>query len=249
MEFDNDRKINRLNKTEIFFWAILVILSPLATTIISFWFMPSFSIILLFISALLFPAYLLYSRYLVVLFLFQKRYLLFAVASVAFLFFVQLLSIGIHKFLLQFSLEPQEQFYLLSGPRTIIRDCFWIILNMFLCVMFSFMKKSADEHELLGNLQKDNILIRLKYLQSQLNPHFLFNTLNSIYSLSLQKSDMAPDVIIKLADIMRYLIYECNEPKIPLDKEIAFIQNYIEIEKIRYKADVRFSVEGETKDI
>ncbi|MES1219428.1 MAG: histidine kinase, partial [Bacteroidota bacterium] len=86
-------------------------------------------------------------------------------------------------------------------------------------------------------------------LRLQLNPHFLFNTLNSIYSLSLQKSDQAPDVIIKLADIMRYLIYECNEPKIPLEKEIEFIQNYIEIEKIRYKAEVKFTVEGDTRGV
>ncbi|HLX93417.1 MAG TPA: histidine kinase, partial [Puia sp.] len=59
----------------------------------------------------------------------------------------------------------------------------------------------------------------------------------------------AAEVIVKLADIMRYLIYECNEPKILLDKEIAFINNYIEIERIRYKADVRFTVEGSTDNI
>ena len=98
---------------------------------------------------------------------------------------------------------------------------------------------------LLATLQKDNNNFRLKYLRSQLNPHFLFNTLNSIYSLSLQKSDKTPEVVVKLADLMRYLIYECNEEKVPLDKEIEFIRNYIEIEKIRYNADVRFSVEGE----
>ncbi len=86
-------------------------------------------------------------------------------------------------------------------------------------------------------------------MRSQLNPHFLFNTLNSIYSLSLQKSDKTPDVVVKLADLMRYLIYECNEEKVPLNKEIEFIQNYIEIEKIRYNADVRFTIEGKTDEI
>ena len=67
-------------------------------------------------------------------------------------------------------------------------------------------------------------------MRAQLNPHFLFSTLNSIYSLSLQKSDKAPDVVVRLADIMRYLIYECNEEKMPLNKEIDLIRNYIEIE-------------------
>ena len=131
----------------------------------------------------------------------------------------------------------------------LLRDALWGLINMFLAVTIAFLKKLFDEEELMATLQKDNTMFRLKYLQSQLNPHFLFNTLNSIYSLSLQKSDKAPDVIIRLADIMRYLIYECNEPKILLDKEIEFITNYIEIEKIRYKADMRFTIEGETKGI
>jgi LytS/YehU family sensor histidine kinase len=112
-----------------------------------------------------------------------------------------------------------------------------------------FIKKALDEKEMLVNLERDNANFKLKYLRSQLNPHFLFNTLNSIYALSMQKSDKAPEVVVKLSDLMRYLIYECNEDKVPLSKEIEFIQNYIEIEKIRYKADVRFLVEGETEGI
>src|SRR4029079_3838205 len=79
-----------------------------------------------------------------------------------------------------------------------------------------------------------------------LNPHFLFNTLNSIYSLSLNNREKTPEVVIRLADIMRFLIYECNEDKIPLDKEIEFIRNNIEIERIRYDADIQFTIEGET---
>src|SRR6476619_1731642 len=109
-----------------------------------------------------------------------------------------------------------------------------------------FSKKALDEKELVLSLEKDNTNFKLKYLRSQLNPHFLFNTLNSIYSLSLQKSDKTPEVVVKLADLMRYMIYDCNEDKVPLNKEIEFIQNYIEIEKIRYNADVRLAVEGDT---
>jgi two-component system, LytTR family, sensor kinase len=101
----------------------------------------------------------------------------------------------------------------------------------------------------LYHVQRDNTFFKLRYLRARLNPHFLFNTLNSIYSLSLQKSDKAPEVVVKLSDIMRYLIYECDEEKVALNKEIEFIKNYIEIEKIRYKADVRFSVDGETEGI
>jgi len=101
----------------------------------------------------------------------------------------------------------------------------------------------------MGLLRKENNYLRLRYLRSQLNPHFLFNTLNSIYSLSMQKSDRTPEVVVRLADIMRYLIYECNEEKIPLDKEIEFIRNYIEIEKVRHQADIRFTVDGKTEGL
>jgi LytS/YehU family sensor histidine kinase len=113
----------------------------------------------------------------------------------------------------------------------------------------AFLKKSFDEEDIIDALERDNTTFKLKYLRSQLNPHFLFNTLNSIYSLSLQKSDKTPEVVIKLADLMRYMIYDCNEEKVSLNKEIEFIRNYIDIEKIRHKADVRFSVEGTTDGI
>jgi LytS/YehU family sensor histidine kinase len=146
-------------------------------------------------------------------------------------------------------LSRPEQLYVSSSWRVFARSGIWGLVNIFLAVTIAFLKKLFDEQPVIARLQKDNTMFRLKYLQSQLNPHFLFNTLNSIYSLSLQKSDKTPDLIIKLSDIMRYLIYECNEPKILLDKEIKFIRNYIEIEKIRYQADVHFTVEGETKGV
>ena len=174
---------------------------------------------------------------------------MFAFASIIFFIFIQALLFGINAIISLFPLSPPEQFYVSSYSRALVSNALWGLINMFLAVTIAFLKRLFDEEGTMATLQKDNTTFRLKYLQSQLNPHFLFNTLNSIYSLSLQKSDKAPDVIIRLADIMRYLIYECNEPKILLDKEIEFIKNYIEIEKIRYKADIRFTIEGETKGI
>jgi len=125
----------------------------------------------------------------------------------------------------------------------------WIIINMSFAGVICFIRETIAKDDLVAELQRDNNFFKLRYLRSQLNPHFLFNTLNSIYSLSLQKSDKAPEMVVRLADIMRYLIYECNEEKISLNKEVEFIKNYIEIEKMRYKADVRFTIEGETDGV
>lgn len=249
MEYDNDRKINRAYKAELFFWIALVALKPLITTVTVFWFFPAFSIALVLMSLVLFPAYLLYANLVVHGFLFKKKYLAFGALSILSVLLILLLAIALNSFILQFSLRPPEEFYLHYGPRTLAREILWILINLTLCVAFCFMKRTSDEHLSMETLEKTGTLYRLKYLQSQLNPHFLFNALNSIYALSLEKSDQTPDVVIKLADMMRYLTDECSEERVALDKEIEFIRNYIEMEKVRYKADVRFSVEGDTSQI
>ncbi|MEN7548212.1 histidine kinase [Rapidithrix thailandica] len=82
-------------------------------------------------------------------------------------------------------------------------------------------------------LKNKNLEAEMKFLKSQINPHFLFNALNNAYTLSYIKSELAPEVILKLSDILRYLIYECNAEKVPLEKEIKYIQNYIDLQKIK----------------
>lgn len=87
----------------------------------------------------------------------------------------------------------------------------------------------------------------LRFLRSQINPHFLFNTLNSLYALTLKKSDDAPDIVLKLSEMMRYMLYECNERFVDLSKEINYIQNYLDLERVRHgnKGTITFESEGE----
>jgi LytS/YehU family sensor histidine kinase len=249
MEYDNDRKILPPHRQEIYSWILLALLNPVINTFTFFWWEPLFGLVLLFISLLTMPIYLLFARNAVEGFLFKKKPIPFAALCILFFTISLLLQTGISNMILNFPLNPQEKFYFTTSTRTLARESMWIIVNLFLATSIAYLKKFFEERELLRQVQKDNTQFKLKYLQSQLNPHFLFNTLNSIYSLSLQKSDKAPEVIVQLADIMRYLIDECNEPRVPLDKEIEFIRNYIEIEKIRYNADVQFTIEGITSGI
>jgi sensor histidine kinase YesM len=74
----------------------------------------------------------------------------------------------------------------------------------------------------------------LQLLKAQVHPHFLFNTLNNIYSFTLSASPEAPELVKKLSDILRYIIYECNQPGVPLKKELSMIQDYMSLENIRY---------------
>lgn len=96
------------------------------------------------------------------------------------------------------------------------------------------------------DLQRQTLRSELNFLRSQINPHFLFNTLNSLYALTLKKSDKAPEIVLRLSEMMRYMLYECNERYVPLEKEINYISNYLELEKIRHKGkcDIEFEMIG-----
>ena len=98
-----------------------------------------------------------------------------------------------------------------------------------------------------SELHNKTLQSELKFLKSQINPHFLFNTLNNLYALTLKKSDLAPEIVLKLSEMMRYMLYECNERMVPLSKEVNYIKNYLELEKLRQgkKFDIKFDLEGE----
>ena len=91
----------------------------------------------------------------------------------------------------------------------------------------------------------------LKYLRSQIQPHFFFNTLNNLYSLTIDKSDKAPDLILKLSDLMKYFLYETGKEFQTLENEISHIKDYIEIEKLRYDENlkVNFNINSKSKKV
>jgi len=97
------------------------------------------------------------------------------------------------------------------------------------------------------NLESEKKDMELQFLKSQLNPHFLFNSLNNIYSLAYQKSDKTADAILKLSEIMRYMIYESNDSWVGLSKEVEYVQSFVELQKLRFKdgAAVEITINGE----
>ena len=103
----------------------------------------------------------------------------------------------------------------------------------------------VTQNELL-KLQHEKLQLELNALKSQVNPHFLFNTLNNLYSLTLKNSEKSSEVVLKLSDIMRYVLYQSDEFKVPVQKELDFIQNYVELQRIRYNDNykIKFNIEG-----
>jgi two-component system, LytTR family, sensor kinase len=82
----------------------------------------------------------------------------------------------------------------------------------------------------------------LKLLKAQVQPHFLFNTLNNLYSLAIAKSEKTPAVILTISDLLSYIIYDCNAEMVSLEKEITFIRNYIELQRLRYDDNLQLSI-------
>ncbi|MDP4147991.1 MAG: histidine kinase [Bacteroidota bacterium] len=103
-----------------------------------------------------------------------------------------------------------------------------------IAVSIKLLKHWFVEKELQQKLEKEKLTTELLFLRSQLHPHFLFNTLNNLYSLSLEKSSQAPQAILKLSALLRYILYESDEPAVPIAEEIGIIQHYIGLEQLRY---------------
>ena len=87
-------------------------------------------------------------------------------------------------------------------------------------------------------LEKEKLETELKFLKSQFNPHFLFNTINSIFVLIHKNPDMASESLAKFSNLLRYQLYECNTHQIPLQHEVAYLENFIELEKLRQESDL-----------
>lgn len=205
---------------------------------------------LFFILAHMFLAYSL--MYIVVpRFLLKGRYLLSAFAVLVCFFLAAFISATIGNYILPviryklFAIEyihPVNSTFLLS----LLAGLRGAITVGGIAVAIKLMKYWYQKEQNNLVLQKENSESQLQLLKSQVHPHFLFNTLNNIYSLTLTKSNSAPVVVAHLSDMLRYMLYECNENQVPLDKEVEMLKKYLELEKLRYgnRIDVSFKSEG-----
>ena len=122
------------------------------------------------------------------------------------------------------------------------------IMYSIYAVLIRFAINWFETQKLKAELINQNQASELALLRSQVNPHFLFNTLNNVYSLVYKKSDDAPAALMKLSSIMRYMLYDATSDKVLLEKEIEYLQSFIELQKLRLrqKEVVEFKMGGNT---
>ena len=106
-------------------------------------------------------------------------------------------------------------------------------------VLIAILLQLNKQMSIIG---QEKLKSEVAYLKAQINPHFMFNTLNSLYALTLEKSDEAPEAILKLSDIMRYVVIESGNEKVELRKEINYIKSYIELQKLRLDTNTDFQL-------
>lgn len=125
-----------------------------------------------------------------------------------------------------------------------------LILLLGVSVLLRGYEHWFDARETHIQLEKENIAKELQFLKSQINPHFLFNTLNNIYSLTYRKDDKAPEMISKLSKLLRYMLYDCSNNRVELKKEIEMIGVYLDLEILRLGEDrnIDFYHEGTTAE-
>jgi LytS/YehU family sensor histidine kinase len=124
--------------------------------------------------------------------------------------------------------------------------------NFMVAIAFAIkiVKKWNQQQQEKFEMEKLNLQSELNLLKAQLHPHFLFNTMNNLYALSLEESAKTSEGIAKISELLRSVLYDCNDVEIELDKEIKLIENYIDLEKMRYGKGLKvsFEVKGETKN-
>jgi two-component system, LytTR family, sensor histidine kinase AlgZ len=117
-------------------------------------------------------------------------------------------------------------------------------------MIIKFFKLWTIKQRDLMNAQQEKITAELQLLKAQVHPHFLFNTLNNIYSFALDNSPETPGMILKLSSLLSYMLYDCKAEEVRLEKELEIMKNYIDLERERYgdKIEISWNVEGEIKD-
>ena len=192
-----------------------------------------------YINNILIPLFFYLNFYLLIPKLyFQKKYLYFILILLLCYFVIAFLP----GFIMPFQdhvRPPHEAGHIpgkgFGGSRLLFRIGHNLVF--FLAVVFFSLLIKINNR--LKKAEKEKLRAELSYFKAQINPHFLFNTLNSIYSLAIQKDDKAPEAVVKLSGMMRYVISDASHDYVPMEKEISYISDYIDLQKIRFGDTVK----------
>ncbi|HEX6226369.1 MAG TPA: histidine kinase [Chryseolinea sp.] len=174
--------------------------------------------------------------------LLPRKYTLFILVLMLSMVVFGVLLRAISYYIVYPTFYPQGlQLPVLYFPKILI--AIFSIYSVVAIVASYHLGKHWYNHQLASEqLEKEKLESELKLLKSQINPHFLFNTLNNLYALAMNQSQRTPETVHKLSELMSYMLYDSNQPEVPLKKELYYIENYIALEKLRYESRLDISL-------
>ena len=174
-------------------------------------------------------------------FLYKKKYAIFGVVFIVFVFWS---SVG--KMWLEGQLIGRPEWFTIFNQNFKVRFYDNVIPHFLLVstgAAFKLLSDYARAQRRLGEMAKEKAEAELNFLKSQINPHFLFNSLNSVYFLISKDNPDARQALHKFSDMLRYQLYECNGEKISIEKEISYLKDYVDLQKLRRESsdEVKFN--------
>ena len=170
-------------------------------------------------------------------FIYRRKYGLFFLSFLGSLAFFSTLCHIVDDYaiypILENGHEPHSIQDIILGtfPQSVFHIVFSYMIP-FLMAGVKMIKQKLEEKQQLERLKKEKAHVELQLLKAQIHPHFLFNTLENLYELSLKKSDAAPEVVVKLSEMLDYMLYECHVATVPIQREVELIQNFIDLEEL-----------------
>jgi len=184
-------------------------------------------------------------------FIFKQKYLQYVIALIASLFIMLLVKFNLTQYLISENVWPEGSEIVTDLTFNYSIDM--MIGELYVITFVTAIKITMDwlkEHKRLADLEKIQLETELLFLKTQISPHFFFNTLNNIYALSLDNSPKTPKIILKLSELMRYLLHETKNKTISLEKEIMYLQDYLDLERIRFGdlLKINLNISGDISD-
>lgn len=184
-------------------------------------------------------------------FLFKRKFVPYVILILSAIFFMVLLKFNLTYFLISKEVWPEGPGPIHSLTLNYIIDM--MIGELYVITFVAAIKVTFDflkEQKRVADLEKTQLETELMFLKTQVSPHFFFNTLNNIHALALEKSEKTSKIILRLSELMRYLLYETKSKRQTLENEILCIQNYLDLEKIRHDdlLEIRMSISGDIQD-
>lgn len=176
----------------------------------------------------------------------KRKFFAYAFVTIVMFFYIQLLLT-----LLLVVKQLSDGYRLFPEMLDIVMLFFNLFFVVSTAIAIKFYKRWNEKDFQEQKVQKEKVEAELQMLKTQINPHFLFNTLNSIYVLAMKQSELTANTVMKLSDILDYILYRIDTPKIAISNEINIIENYIELEKIRFsnRVDLNFNTDLKSQGI